>query len=243
MNRKRDPKIKQPAKNRTASQIQIHYKNASKSEQIVFALPDGARDLQVAYEKGVSTRRTQGFGRVASAWRSSAGRLVRKVFFLPASAEDVTVRYTYVEEACAVGEPGVPGAPGAVPAERWDVAAIAAPFRVDMDEAVASQVDGLRLLDLGPLLKERNQKLGEGVFSEVYAVTCPGLPRMCVKKYRKGCQHRFKEAQLLAQVSHLPNLPRLVGVCPQPPAILMTCHGDMSLQTWVENFYDRRQFL
>lgn len=72
---------------------------------------------------------------------------------------------------------------------------------------------------------------------------CPGLPRLCVKKYKIKGTHHWQEARNLAQVDHIPHLPRLVGVCPYPPAVLMTCHGAMTLQKWIEDLYERRHFL
>lgn len=111
------------------------------------------------------------------------------------------------------------------------MSAIALPYHGSLCANQAGLGQGLRLLDLSPLLTASGQKLGEGAFACVFAVDCPGLPPLCVKWYKEEKRNaHWHEAHSMAQVEHIPHLPRLVGICPQPPAVLMTRHGAMTLQ-------------
>ncbi|XP_063593344.1 uncharacterized protein LOC134770413 [Penaeus indicus] len=130
-------------------------------------------------------------------------------------------------------------APSASPG--WDVSTIAAPFRgiegLRRRARAQACVDaGIRLLDLGPLLEARMPRLGEGLFAEVFATRCPGLPPLCVKSFKDHFTIApYKEAQTLHALRGVPGLPRLVGLCPAPPALLMTRHGDTTLASWIDS--------
>lgn len=123
----------------------------------------------------------------------------------------------------------------------WDVSTIAAPFR-DIDglrrraRARACADAGIRLLDFGPLLDTRMTRLGEGAFAKVFATGCPGLPPLCVKSFKNDfTTAHYNEAQTLHALRNVPGLPRLVGLCPTPPALLMTRHGGATLASWVDS--------
>lgn len=111
------------------------------------------------------------------------------------------------------------------------MSAIALPYHGSLCANQAGLGQGLRLLDLSPLLTASGQKLGEGAFACVFAVDCPGLPPPVRQVVQGGEEKRpLARGPLYAQVEHIPHLPRLVGICPQPPAVLMTRHGAMTLQ-------------
>ncbi|XP_027232238.2 uncharacterized protein [Penaeus vannamei] len=125
----------------------------------------------------------------------------------------------------------------------WDVSTIAEPFRGVRGlrrraRAKTCAGAGIRLLDLAPLLETRMRKLGEGAFAEVFAAPCPGAPPLCLKSFKEDSTvSHYKEAQNLHALRGVPGLPRLVGLCPAPPALLLTRHGDASLASWLDRHF------
>lgn len=129
----------------TATHVAIAYSVGGESFEVVHSLPGETRDLRASFEEeGVRSGRACASVPVTLVWRSPAGRLARRVHLLPGGAHDVEVRYTYLEAPS--------DALGGRRAQEWDVSAVALPYRGPLRAKQAALGEGLRLLDLAPLL-------------------------------------------------------------------------------------------
>ncbi|KAK4313121.1 hypothetical protein Pmani_015507 [Petrolisthes manimaculis] len=93
---------------------------------------------------------------------------------------------------------------------------------------------GFKLVDVKPLETQLTfyNLLGEGGYGDVYSVTLEDVPYpLCLKLIRVICalDSTVHEATALAIMRHIRGVPRLVGICLDPPAVLMSMHGRVTL--------------
>ena len=88
--------------------------------------------------------------------------------------------------------------------------------------------------------------LGEGAFGKVLAVDIPGCEPLCVKIIKHctgmrlsdlkwGWREVLLEAHYMHVLAEVPGLPRFRGLIRNPPAFLMTRHGNNTLKDVLEN--------
>lgn len=93
---------------------------------------------------------------------------------------------------------------------------------------------GYRLVDIEPLapqLRETNL-LGEGGYGDVYIINLEDVPYpLCLKliKVNHALDCTLHEANALAFMRRVRKLPRLVAISADPPAIIMSMHGKLTL--------------
>lgn len=176
---------------------------------------------------------------------------------LPAGASDVAEEYVYREDASrsetdfvSAAPKGTSGGCCAAPSEtkpQWDISGIARSWGLDSlpSEKWARHCDdlGIPLRKLGPLLRSGLRRLGEGTYATVFAVERDGLPTLCVKRFRNRGGFHYQEAENLLLLGSVPGLPRLVALCPEPPAVLMTYHGECDLFSYFVAAFDLDEYL
>ncbi|KAK3857297.1 hypothetical protein Pcinc_036445 [Petrolisthes cinctipes] len=93
---------------------------------------------------------------------------------------------------------------------------------------------GYKLVDVKPLEAQLTiyDLLGEGGYGDVYSVELEDVPYpLCLKLIRiiHALDSTLHEANALAITRRMRGVPRLVGICLDPPAILMSMHGRLTL--------------
>lgn len=91
-------------------------------------------------------------------------------------------------------------------------------------------------MDIRALAPQLHHKdlLGEGAYGGVYRIRLDDVPyELCLKLMRTAhaLDCTLHEANALAVTKHVKGVPRLVAVCLDPPAIIMTMHGTETLVT------------
>lgn len=242
--------LREPERGRRLAEVRVAWTQSGAAGATSVAVPEGSRDVQVHLERGVATRRTEGVVRVM--WRTAEGKLCRRAIALPAGARDVAEEYVYRRDAPrseAEAEGPSCGAEAAPPGTkpRWDISGIARSWGLDRlpREGWASRCDdlGIPLRRLGPLLRSGLRKLGEGTYASVFAVERGGRPELVVKRFRDRGGFHYQEAENLLLLDGVPGLPKLVALCPRPPALLMTYHGERDLFAYFVAAFDLDEYL
>ncbi|XP_069975783.1 uncharacterized protein [Penaeus vannamei] len=252
--------IPPPREDLLLSQIRFVWSVGGAAGGAVFSAPDGSRAFRVDLENGMPTRRTKGLKRINIAWKTKANRLSRKTIFLPAGARDVEAHYVYQGPPAQDAREGPPPEDEAVEevaaAEGVAVEEVAAAKDVAGDPEIARLYGihppqgqrftdtGVPLVDIGSFLRDGMKCIGEGAYSFVYAISRPGLPPVCVKKFKRPFRrYHYEEAETLHALRKVPGLPRLVGLSPSPAAVVMTYHGPLEFHKWICKHFDLDEYL
>lgn len=84
---------------------------------------------------------------------------------------------------------------------------------------------------LAPQLREKNL-LGEGGYGDVYIINLEDVPYpLCLKliKVNHALDCTLHEANALAFMKRVRSVPRLVAISVDPPGIIMSMHGKLTL--------------
>lgn len=93
---------------------------------------------------------------------------------------------------------------------------------------------GYHVVDLEPLAPQLTETnlLGEGGYGDVYIISLEDVPYpICLKliKVSHALDCTLHEAHALAFVKHVRRVPSLIAISVDPPGIIMSMHGKLTL--------------
>lgn len=183
------------------AEIKFTWTNGRKQETAVFPVPEGSRDVVTDLEEGVTTT-------IVISWRTAEDKLVREIIHLPHGAKTVREECVYHKKETETSSVEMEGYPGETSRQVSRIVTEGASGETNTKRGISSIASswgcdkplkgngpnrcdevGIPLINLGPLLRTKLRKLGEGAFGKVYAVERVNGPTLCVKHFRSrgGC--------------------------------------------------------